>query len=195
MIIGSSQSTRERLCKPNKDVKWANRDVFGHQCQSHYWLDLDSVVGGTKRRDLDIFELSRGANSVEQRKPPKEATFFMDMDVIQKLLLAGISLWKWSLVIDVIKTWTALIAIFGCLCPQIPNSRFFLQEIVYFTAAVSVITRIALIALFGYCCQKTAALVLCQLQRQDQSCKMSIFYTDISVISLTLCQLQRQDRH
>ena len=71
------------------------------------------------------------------------------------------------------------------------------QEIVYFTAAVSVIiTRIALITLFGYCCQKkTAALVLCQLQRQDQSCKMSIFYTDISVISLTLCQLQRQDRH
>ena len=49
-------------------------------------------------RDLDIFELSRGVNSMEQRKPPKEATFFMDMDgttdVIQKLLLAGISLWK-----------------------------------------------------------------------------------------------------
>ena len=62
---------------------------------------------------------------MEQRKPPKEATFFMDMDVIQKLLLAGISLWKRSLVIDVIKTWAALIAIFGCLCPQIPNSRFF----------------------------------------------------------------------
>ena len=134
---------------------------------------------------------------MEQRKPPKEATFFMDMDVIQKLLLAGISLWKRSLVIDVIKTWAALIAIFGCFCsPKFPIPGFFLQEIVYFTAAVSVIiTRIALIALFGYCCQKTAALVLCQLQRQDQSCKMSIFYTDISVISLTLCQLQRQDRH
>ena len=84
--------------------------------------------GGDKEafgRDLDIFELSKGVNSMEQSKPPKEATFFMDMDVIQKLLLAGISLWKRSLVIDVIKTWTALIAIFGCLCPQIPNSRFF----------------------------------------------------------------------
>ena len=69
-------------------------------------------------RDLDIFELSRGANSMEQRKPPKEATFFMDMDVIQKLLLAGISLWKRSLVIDVIKTWAALIAIFGCFYPK-----------------------------------------------------------------------------
>ena len=84
--------------------------------------------GGDKEafgRDLDIFELSKGVNSMEQSKPPKEATFFMDMDVIQKLLLAGISLWKRSLVIDVIKTWAALIAIFGCFYPKNSQFQFF----------------------------------------------------------------------